>query len=196
MIRAELKHCETLEEFYKEIVSQQEEAHGKGYCSTHNAIMKYLPERIGSYRELGVMQGATAAAACLQNPGYVELIDIDLSEYVPFHHLFEEYCERKGIILRVRECNSTSEISVVSGDVDVLMIDSKHTPNHLRLELARHSDHVISKIIVHDTTKPNDALHKVLLEFCEENKDTWGLVERFVENQGHTVIGRKPKLDI
>ena len=64
MLTAEIDHVESVEEFYKEIRTQQELFHGDHYCAMHDAIQKFMKD-CRSYKELGTHQGASAAAAML-----------------------------------------------------------------------------------------------------------------------------------
>ena len=80
MHTSEVSHVKSVEEFYKSIREQQEEAHGKEYCDQHDAIVKYMAE-CDSYKELGTHQGATAACVMLLKPKYIELVDINHYKY-------------------------------------------------------------------------------------------------------------------
>ena len=81
MINSELGHCKTIEEFSTSIRSQQEEAHGIGYCAMHDTINE-LAKNCKSYKELGVHQGGTLANALLQPTlRYVEGVDVSLEKY-------------------------------------------------------------------------------------------------------------------
>lgn len=93
---------------------------------------------------------------------------------------------------------------------DLLFIDTWHCYDQLKLELSIHSNKVKKYICFHDTTtyaninEPLTSDHKwedrvtngkgiwdAVIEFLEENKDSWELVERFENNNGFTVIKRK-----
>lgn len=188
MINAKLDHCQSLSEFYSEIVRQQEEAHGKHYCAHHNAIRKCLGNS-NSYMELGTHQGATAACALLCNPREVHLVDISFEKYNKSKHLFEAYTQENSIKLVTNEISSTNAAS--TRKTDVLLIDSKHKPNHLWQELNLHASNVNKYIILHDTEiinrKPNTALYQVAEEFCNQI-NPWYVFKRFRENVGYTIL--------
>lgn len=189
MLNAKIDHCQTLQEFYKEIRSQQEAAHGADYCAHHDAIAK-LMKKCSSYKELGTQQGASAAAACLSNPNKVSLVDISFKNFNPSKHLFEEYCDSKGIELELREMDSTDRKT--AGECDLLLIDSRHYPDHLTKELELHAKHVNKYIIFHDTSRlfgrPDERLWRVVEEFANKISNTWVIKERNTSNVGYTII--------
>jgi hypothetical protein len=179
-------------EFYKELKAQQTKAHGEDYCSHHGAII-YFSYKLccDSYRELGTHQGASAAAACLyaETLHRVELIDISFDIFRPYQPLFEEYCKHKKISLILNETSSLDP-NTAKTSVDLLFIDSKHEPNHLRQELNLHANSVSKCIIFHDTTaKPK--LFNEIQNFLKKNSNEWELAEHFTQNVGYTVIIRK-----
>lgn len=188
MINSKVDHCTTLEEFYNEICRQQEEAHGKYYCAQHDAIKKYL-KLCNSYKELGTHQGGTAAAACLENPMSVELVDISLEKYSKSKTLFENYCKEHNIKLTTKEISSIDKKS--TSRCDLLLIDSYHHPNHLTQELQLHSTYVSKYIILHDTSvlhgKQNDALYRAA-ELFTSGITPWQIIERDTRNVGYTVL--------
>jgi hypothetical protein len=161
MIQAKIK-ADTLKEYYEQIVTQQQKAHGKTYTAHHDAIRKYLNG--GVYRELGVHQGATSACACLAGAESVTGVDIG-----PYDFSFIE--------------RSSHDPSTV-GECDVLLIDSKHTPQHLKKELQLHASSVRNYIIMHDTYKIK-GLHKVASQL-----EGWKVEEYYQENVGYTVLSR------
>ena len=188
MINSELSHVKTLEDFNSEIIRQQEEAHGIGYCDIHKAIKKYV-NNDDIYMELGVHQGGTASTAMLAKPKSVILVDIDMSRYNKFlSPIANKWCKENNIELKVKQASSIDLGSLNYSDV--LMIDSVHTPNHMTAELSLHGGNVGKYIIAHDTSrlfgKPNDILFKVLENFAKTNK--WKVVERGTDNVGYTVL--------
>lgn len=186
MLTALLENIYTLNDFYQSIRKQQEEYHGKAYCAHHDAITKYA-EGCTSYKELGTHQGATAAAACRAGFKTVTLVDRSHYRFEPNRTVFEAYCKNNGVELNVIESDSTHKRTV--NDVDVLLIDSKHTYQHCKKELRLHAESVQKYIIFHDTAaKPE--LKQAVNEFVSNNVE-WDIVEDFTDNVGYTVIGRK-----
>ena len=173
--------------FYENARKGQEEAHGNGYCGHHDAVVSLLPEG-GTYLELGVHQGTSAAGVLLNSKlKKVVLIDNDLRLFNSQKHLFKQYCSDNNIELDVRQIDSTSVGA--EEPCDVLLIDSLHTAGHLKKELTRHAGNVCTGIVFHDTThKPE--LWSVIKHFLDENEE-WVLKERFNESVGYTVIIRR-----
>ena len=173
MIQAKIQ-ADNLKEYYEQIVAQQKVAHGETYVAHHDAIRKYLNG--GVYRELGVHQGATSACACLAGAKSVTGVDISAKLILPFVPLFDPY---DFTFIQ----NSSDNPSSV-GECDILLIDSRHTAQHLRKELKIHAEHVRNHIILHDTYSIK-SLHKVA-----STLEGWKVEEYYQENVGYTVLGR------
>lgn len=93
-------------------------------------------------------------------------------------------------------------------ETDLLFIDTWHAYDQLKKELELHSNKVKKYICFHDTTsyefedeslghenswgKPSSGkgIWPAIEEFLEENKDKWILRERFINNNGFTIIER------
>ena len=93
-------------------------------------------------------------------------------------------------------------------ETDLLFIDTWHAYDQLKQELKLHSGKVKKYICFHDTTSyatqdeqignentwegttKGVGIWPAIEEFLEENKDTWRLVERFMNNNGFTIIER------
>ena len=185
MLTADLNHVKTVEEFYKSIRTQQEVAHGKEYCEQHDAITKYMKE-CNSYKELGTHQGGTAACAMLTKPKYIELVDHNHYKYRwKLQELAEPFCQENNIELVVKDVDSSS-LASLSRPVDMMLIDSLHTPDHMTKELNLHGVSVNKYIIAHDTWWKK-TLHATLENWCNENK-AWKVHERGMVNAGYTVL--------
>ena len=188
MIKGDLEHCGHLRDFYKEIKELHQEHHGEEYTAVHSAILRYLPEG-GVYKEIGVMQGASLACAVLYGEcdKYIG-VDIDLSEFKPYEHLFRKY---------VKSFDDVFEIIMHEGDTfsefartpcDILYLDSKHSNDHIELELKYHAENVSETIIIHDT-KGKVAIDKWL----SDNDKGWFVRENYPVNVGYTVLQRYPR---
>ena len=184
MLTAKLEGVKDLEEFYQSIRSQQEAYHGHDYCAHHDAIVKYLKPG-QHYKELGTHQGATAAAAIRAGVAKATLVDWDMQKFNANRPLFEMYCIEKGIELSVVQSDSHSLATV--GECDVMLIDTKHTYNHLREELKLHAHMVKHFIVLHDTAAQPE-LQRAAEEYCA--KSNWKVVERYMGNVGYTVLGK------
>ena len=186
MEQTKTEHCTTLREFYDESRRQSNLAHGEQYCNYHDAINRYL-EQGERYKELGVFQGMSAAAACLNLPGSVELIDKNIMKFNANRHLFKTYCTQHNIGLKVTQISSTNPSSASAADV--LLVDSYHQVRHLELELSIHAKHTARFMIFHDTTKPNDKIFWAVSAFAK-NSGEWEVVERNEQACGYTVLAR------
>lgn len=190
MIRPDLSHVTSVQEFNNEIRRMQEDAHGEGYCDIHDLITKYIGE-CDSYMELGVMQGGTASAAMLANVKHIRLVDIDLSNYAKYlKPIAHDYCKENGIKLELKEIDSRSDEACMK--VDMLMIDSVHNPTFMNQELSKHHLNVQKYIVAHDTSiigsEPNEMLYNTLVEFGD--KHGWSVVDRSTRSAGCTVLKR------
>tara|TARA_B100001287_G_scaffold42930_1_gene32018 strand:- start:7273 stop:7842 length:570 start_codon:yes stop_codon:yes gene_type:complete len=185
MINAELGHCKDVDQFYKSIREQQEEAHGADYCEQHDALMKYAKD-CKTYAELGTHQGGTLACALLAGFKYIEGVDIDMHRYRKFlQPLAEKHAKSKKIVLKIREVDSTSMDSI-GPQVDMLLIDSYHRAYHMQKELQMHGGRAKKYIIAHDTWSVSE-LHDCLEEWCFNNPG-WSVLERGKTNVGYTVL--------
>jgi hypothetical protein len=189
MINSKLDHCKTLEEFYTSIRSQQEEAHGDGYCAMHDTINQ-LAQDCKSYKELGVHQGGTLANALLNhNFRYVEGIDISLEKYnAKCKGLAEAYAKATQKVFKMREVDSTS-IDSLGYATDMLMIDSYHKAPHMTAELNRHGQYVKRYIVAHDTHQPDDQLYWALTTWGADNG--FDCMIRNQDNVGFVVMERR-----
>ena len=98
-------------------------------------------------------------------------------------------------------------------ETDLLFIDTLHVRNQLKAELMLHASKVRKYLCFHDTTsfefkdeipkekqpdyswilnKVSDemGLWGVIEEFLDENKNTWKIKERFINNNGFTILER------
>lgn len=189
MINAELGHVTTLREFYTEIRSQQEAAHGDDYCAQHDALMRlFNKEGCISYKEIGTHQGGTAAAVMQTCVSYMELVDIDMGKYRKFlAPIASQYCKDNDIELVVKETSSLG-LGAIGKVCDVILIDSVHKRPHMEKELEMHAQFAKRYIVFHDTSAV-PALYAGIVEFCRLNP--FEIIERGTENVGYTVIKRK-----
>ena len=196
-----LSHCKTLEEFHSTLYEAHEKNEGKGYCDHHHTMEEYLKD-CESYREFGVLQGATVAKAGLCGVKYIQAVDVILSRFAPFAKLFKQ----EGIELELHESSTvphpvefkgikytmTEEVANLR-PVDFMLIDDIHEYNHVLEELRLHSHSVKKYIMLHDTyrleKKVNDSLHQAALKFCEESGE-WEVEKYSHVSVGHTLLKR------
>jgi|TARA_R110000744_G_scaffold161661_4_gene278182 hypothetical protein len=192
MINAKFDNVKTVLKFHKQIVQQQEEAHGEHYCAMHKAIQRFWAEgKCKTYMELGVHQGGTAANAMMlkPTPEKITLIDIDMAKYNSFlKPIAEKHCKWEKIELDVRQTDSTGFGAVEN--VDMLVIDSVHKAAWMSKELDLHGKNVRKYIIAHDTMRlfnqVNEQLHTTLTEWGDVNG--FRVVDRGEASVGYTVI--------
>ena len=149
MIKGDFTHCTSLQQFYDEIVAVQKQAHGEEYTS-HHADLIDLMLQCKTYKELGVNQGATAAAVLLQAPKYIELVDITLTNFNESRHLFEQFAQDNDVILSIKEIGSTDPQLEIT-ECDLLFVDSLHHIWHIEQELNLHAPKTNKYIVIHDT---------------------------------------------
>lgn len=182
MIRLQEKDFDSLSDFYTAIKKCHEDAHGVEYTAQHNVIQDKASE-CETYRELGIMQGATAAAAALAGYKSLDLIDIDVKPFRTYEYLFEDY----EYTLTAR-----SSIDYTPEDldpVDFLLIDSRHVSSHLEKELKIHAQRVNKYILFHDTFSIK-SLQNTISQFLVLNYKEWELETYYQENVGYTLIKR------
>lgn len=181
MISAKIE-ADTLEEYYAKLYKLQSDAHGSDYMLVHDEIRKRL-QGCDSYTEFGINQGATLAAAMLENLATIRAYDIKLGWYTQAAHLFEQYAIEHSIDYEVTESDT---LTCIIDPVDVLYIDTRHKQDHLIAELARHGHNVNKFIIFHDTFAQS-GLKKAVLRYIEKNKE-WGVVTECNVNVGFMTI--------
>jgi hypothetical protein len=180
MIKVDLK-ATSLEDFYAQIRSEHEKAHGKSYVAVHDAIQKLVPNE--RYIELGINQGATLAGACLHNPKSVHAYDLNLSNFKPYKHHFE------GLAFDFKAIEASSTDESIVHECDVLYIDTIHVWTYLSKELNLWSPYVTKYIACHDTHAKQD-MRKGIDNWLTKNTD-WELIEHNTQSVGYSVIGRK-----
>lgn len=172
----------TLEEYYAKLCDLQSAAHGSDYLLVHDEIRKRL-STWGSYTEFGINQGATLAAAMLENPATVRAYDIKLGWYTDAAHLFQDYAKEHAIDYAVTETNT---LACRIDPVDVLYIDTLHRYDHLASELAAHGNKAGRYIIFHDTFAQS-GLKRAVLEYVECNEE-WRVVTERHDSVGFMTI--------
>lgn len=196
MISAKVNEISNLTDFHESVKKQYNEAHGAEYCAYHEDLQKLIGE-CESFKELGIHQGAATAAAFLSKPKpkKVHLVDINMSRFNENRELFESYAKEHDIELIVQQCDSTNQNCV--SEVDILFIDSCHTPGHMTSELMIHGSKIKKYIVAHDTASHNgrigNLLYGVLEAFCR-NYPEWKVIKRDQRGYGHTIIKKMGNL--
>jgi hypothetical protein len=189
-------------------------------CNTDSDINEHLPtlkkyaEECTHITECGVRSvvSSYAFARGLLGKPNTRLIQVDL-DYVPQISVFQYQCKKYGVQTLFHKM---SDLDCPMEETELLFIDTWHIYGHLKRELARWNSHVSKYIILHDTTVdewkgetircnwnaeeqsrlsgiPVEEITKGLWpaveEFLEDHPE-WILHERFVNNNGLTVIKR------
>ena len=183
MIKGDFSHCTTLQQFYDDIVAVQKEAHGQLYTA-HHADLINLMLQCKSYKELGVNQGATAAAVLLQAPKYIELVDITLTNFNESRHLFEQFAQDNDVLLSIKEIGSTDPKLEIT-ECDLLFVDSLHHAWHVEQELMLHAPKTNKYIVIHDTgDRPMN--HAVALKVLMPMG--WKEIKHCLDGFGHSIF--------
>ena len=162
-------------------------------CKTQSDINEHLPtlrdlaSECESITEMGVryIVSTWAFAEGLKNGG--KLLSIDIKhpkEYGATLTPIENHCKSKGILFGFFE-GDTLAINIES--CDMLFIDTLHTYEQLKGELARHSDKAKKYIVLHDTTSCPD-MYIAVEEFLKEG--VWEIQKRYTNNNGLTILKR------
>jgi hypothetical protein len=192
MIKPDLKYTKNLQEFYQEIKNKQTSAHGIDYIAHHQALINCAKES-KTIKEIGVCQGATLACLLLTNPEKLTGIDIMPKYFEPYKTHFINYSLENNIDFSFQILDSTDPASV--SEVDLLHIDSLHTPDHLMKELKLHAPHVKKYIVFHDTANFKNAkgLFQTIAQYITFIEQEWKIFDHFIHNVGYTVIKRETR---
>jgi hypothetical protein len=192
MIKPDLTASATnLEEFYEQITAAQQGSHGKEYTEHHKSLIACANDPdVNVIKELGVCQGATFAALMMTKPK--KLIGYDIaSRYIdPYKHLFDKYAKEHNLDYEFHEMSSHDTRSV--SQVDMLHIDSLHTPAHLQQELRMHAPKVRKYIVLHDTAnfKGSSGLFVTIAKYITEMEQLWKVHTHYIHRVGYTVLER------
>lgn len=186
MIRANITATD-LPTFYAQICAAQQAAHGADYTAHHEVITRAVSLGCKTYCELGVNQGATVACALLSGFEGVQGIDKDIGPLTVFMALFVDWGIRCGVAISVKEQDSRIPLH---GEVDFLLIDSLHEPDHVREELRVHGPNVRRFILAHDTNRQNYCA--AIVDWVEAQGGRWTVQELSPSGCGHMLLARRP----
>lgn len=185
MITADFTHCNDIKTFYQAIRSKHMEAHGAEYVAHHDKINElFHTHGLTSYRELGIMQGATAACAALAGATDLHLIDVDVSRFEPYRHLFDSAV----LSLSVEQKSTLSYDSNKLSPCDLLLVDTLHNPDHVQQELNIFSPSTKGFIVIHDT-HAIPSIQEMVNRWLKINTQ-WKLHNYFNQNVGYTTLER------
>lgn len=158
----------------------------------HLTTLAELASECSHVTEMGVRY-------CVSTWGFVEgmeggkLIGIDINHpsfYVQQGggnslFLVKEACKAKGIEYKFIEA-STLDIEIEP--TELLFIDTLHTGEQLKQELALHGDKASKYIVFHDTVSCADELMPVINEFLKKGK--WKIERHYENNNGLMILSR------
>jgi len=154
----------------------------------HLPVLRDLASECETVVEMGVRY-------CVSTWAFIEgmkggnLISIDIkhpSKYGGDLKAVEKACHNKKINFMFYEA-STLEIEIP--EVDMLFIDTDHTYEQLKGELARHGNKVKKYLVFHDTVSCETELMPAIEEFMKANKK-WKIKEHYKFNNGVLVLER------
>lgn len=159
----------------------------------HMDVIRQYASMCPTIAELGVYDCTSTWALLAGYPKQLTSYDIYRRPEVSHVEFAVSYCPQVHFKFVL-----DSSLNVDIGLVDLLFIDSYHTYEHLKLELARHSNSVTQYIILHDTTTFADidenqqrpGLWLAIEEFLNRNTE-WLVRERFTHCHGLTVLQRR-----
>lgn len=183
-------------------------------CTFANDINEHLPtlkkysEYCDHVTEMGVRTVVSTFSLILGNPS--RMISIDIRHPCDFNS-----CDRLNSVKQYAQQNNINydfllgnTLDLTIEKTDLLFIDTLHTYDQLISELKLHSDNVNKFIILHDTTTysfTDEKLHGYIPSKTNKQglwsavedfllfSDKWNIKEKFVNNNGLTILERKHK---
>ena len=147
----------------------------------HIPILKQYASEVKHITEFGVRDVISTWAFLAGRPE--KLISYDINETLHAKKCMDA-CDDEGLSWRFI-IGDTLKISIEP--TDLLFIDTWHTYDQLRQELALHADKVLKYIILHDTTAWGNTS-----EFIEgSTKGLWDAVEEFVASHPEWIVKRR-----
>ena len=161
-------------------------------CKTPSDINEHLPtlRDLASERNSVIEMGVRT---CVSTWAFVEglrggtLVSIDIkhpSKYGSDITPVEKACKNKGINFKFYEAD-TLQIDIP--EVDMLFIDTLHTYDQLKGELAKHGNKAKKYLVFHDTVSCETELMPAIEEFMKTNKK-WKTKEHYKNNNGLLVL--------
>jgi hypothetical protein len=168
----------------------------KRLCNTSSDINEHLPtlakysSECSHITEMGVRYIVSTYALLMGKPKKMISYDIQMCNWEYVRDLVKENTDFQFYI------GNTLEIEIEP--TELLFIDTLHNYTQLKQELELHAHKVSKYIIFHDTTsfenvgesysgKPETGIWPAIQEFLEKNSQ-WVIKERFMNNNGLTVI--------
>lgn len=156
---------------------------------SHMETLTHYATRCMSVVEFGLRGGNSTISILMGRPR--TYLGVDIDEF-RLKSEFEDACKENGIEATFLE--RTNDLSIDIPECDMLMIDTEHTNEHLRRELAKHGNKARKYIIFHDTWMQNPAadgagLRLAIDEFMLKNPE-WHTHAQYYTSCGLTVISK------
>lgn len=198
MISGNFKHCGSVEQFNKEIVTLLQLHHGKEYTLNHDELNNLIDELNGdkkyssvAVKEIGVNQGGSLSSILL-NPGADLIIGIDNvpENFYPYEKLFIDFAKDEYKKFSFQGISSLNQ-KAIDIKCDILHIDSLHEYEHLKKELLTHAPNTSKYILIHDTklySKQVKAIHEFIKAYPE-----WKIKKVNKQSVGYHVLEKESK---
>jgi hypothetical protein len=175
----------TIEDLYRQAAQTPSD------INEHVERLRQLGSRRAHITEFGVRTGISTIAWVAARPKTLVCYDIRRCGEID---LIEQVAKEVGVEFIFHE---RDVLSVTIDPTDLLFIDTLHTYDQLRAELARHADRVRSTIVLHDTetfgqrgeAAGSRGLWPAVEEFLAAHPE-WTIYERRSNNNGLTVLER------
>lgn len=155
----------------------------------HLETLKNLASECEHVTEMGV-RAIVSTWAFIEGLGEGKtLISIDIKhpkDYGGDLESAEKACKEKGINFTFKEA-STLDIKI--DKTDLLFIDTLHTYDQLKAELALHGNKAKKYLVFHDTVSCADELMPAIEEFIQSNPH-WNVEHHYMNNNGVLVLKR------
>jgi len=155
----------------------------------HLSLLKELASKVDHVSEFGVRDGHSTVALACGRPSRMVSYDVNRPSL--------ELLGQLRMWLPGFEFIQADVLEVNIEPTDLLFIDSHHTYNQLRQELAFHGDKARKFIVVHDTEtfglRGEDGTEPGLIAAIREfigNSKWWYLMRHDTNNNGLTVLAR------
>ena len=164
---------ESMEEFYALMIQCY------GPTSQHLPTMRRLAEECDAIAELGTYNGVSAVALMMGRPERMTCVDIEPCKYI------DQLLYMAGFLEIDLEFVQADSRGALFGYVDMLLVDTEHTYEHVKAELQEHKEVVGNYILFHDTVS-----HPEILPAIEEELPEWTLMEKYENCNGMWVMER------
>lgn len=159
----------------------------KSDINEHLEALRDLALECDSVIEMGVRTCVSTWAFIEGLKSGATLVSIDIkhpSKYGSDLTPVEKACKSKGINFKFYEQDT---LTIDIPEVDMLFIDTLHTYEQLKGELARHGNKATKYLVFHDTVSCENELMPAINEFMKANKK-WKIKEHYTNNNGVMVL--------